>query len=1099
MAKQTIRSKWAYWEELKDRQAQPPIVDNDLIVYQDWTKTAGSTVSNNNESDVQPLDKNYDPNVDLNPAYLSQMDMNTPIKWANQSFSEYWDDSSRDKQSTPWGENAKYTWENTKNSDVAYNPDIKTGDLNPYYVYGRTSQVYGTMHPWYISQRNDNIASALYNEWKRSKEEVEQFLSQQQWWMDSSELDRQNTIESVWKRIWDIAKKEREIPVAPDLTEDTSGKIYWKTTAEEWNPKKWIDTLADANSVLTSMQAWRTERLQEFLNLDPAVIATCLNEWVITWNEQTWRDAEQYNPEFIAEVKAEQKKQLTQKNMNAISEGWEITTATNWMSSSNTEIVNFASSAATSTTSSAQITKDIHDYMASSQTASEASETMDRLEWDMAYLKNRLKNLKSEAQAAFKWDVPDYLVKAYINNKTQEIQNQMSILEDRYNAAYNRYKTELAQTQWEKEYKLKEKELQLKQDMFDYEKTAKENGIETKKDSSETDTAATNEWDKFQVTTMSDDDVSWAVDTLLDMFDNWQLGNAQCAAGIQKYYLPMLWISLPNLSSFEQKKSLINEDADYVPKKWDLIILSSKSAPKNWHIGIVLWVLADWTIQYMDWNGSIWKDWKWTEKVAINGINPNSNSIKWYRNINKWYSNWKASWGKQWTDYDYTNFENFMKSTSASEKKALAEQYNTDLAWMTKLANEALAERDNISAWDWESDVSVTPEWTASKNADWNVVVTKQNDDWTTSTITYASWVSANDPRLKESWFDPELWFNPNAKNIYDIMLRSWEDKDTWTWIEKREKAMWRKSWQLWEEANAYQNYLNSWNSVYDYSGREASEWYDKYGFLIDAKWAYQTIAKKNWNLNDKEWTNTLKQLQLDPKDKNARSIAIREANKWQEWQKSSEADSMTQNLLGALEYIMMQDASTIQRQLIMTWETKWNSAKEEPTKYSKWYLAISPEARTWRADYNYILDTLALQELIDLKNQWATFWALSDNEWERIKSAATRINWTKDKESFREAIEDTYYELRKAIWQEISKEQIKSMWDAESSWDFTYYISKDHSTNTWPFWIWQSNVEPTKKPIWRTEYGQISNAWAWGSSNSTTNGRDIAQQQLDF
>jgi hypothetical protein len=52
------------------------------------------------------------------------------------------------------------------------------------------------------------------------------------------------------------------------------------------------------------------------------------------------------------------------------------------------------------------------------------------------------------------------------------------------------------------------------------------------------------------------------------MFDNWQLGNAQCAAWIQTYYLPMLWIKLPSLSSLERKKALINEDENYVPKRW---------------------------------------------------------------------------------------------------------------------------------------------------------------------------------------------------------------------------------------------------------------------------------------------------------------------------------------------------------------------------------------------------------------------------------------------------------------------------------------------------------------------------------------------------
>ena len=57
--------------------------------------------------------------------------------------------------------------------------------------------------------------------------------------------------------------------------------------------------------------------------------------------------------------------------------------------------------------------------------------------------------------------MPDYLVNAYINNKSQEIQNQLSILEDRYNAAYNRYKTELSHAEWQAEYNLKEQSLAL--------------------------------------------------------------------------------------------------------------------------------------------------------------------------------------------------------------------------------------------------------------------------------------------------------------------------------------------------------------------------------------------------------------------------------------------------------------------------------------------------------------------------------------------------------------------------------------------------------------------------------------------------------------
>jgi hypothetical protein len=53
------------------------------------------------------------------------------------------------------------------------------------------------------------------------------------------------------------------------------------------------------------------------------------------------------------------------------------------------------------------------------------------------------------------------MVNAYINNKTQEIQNQLSILEDRYNAAYQRYTTQLDQEWKQKQYNLQLDQLNL--------------------------------------------------------------------------------------------------------------------------------------------------------------------------------------------------------------------------------------------------------------------------------------------------------------------------------------------------------------------------------------------------------------------------------------------------------------------------------------------------------------------------------------------------------------------------------------------------------------------------------------------------------------
>jgi len=381
---------------------------------------------------------------------------------ANLNYYQYWDDSNPAQQWQKGWMNEKYTWEWVSNSYIEYNPDLTVADLDPNYLYWENARQQNRKEAWYIARRNDNIASALYNEWLTSREDVANFLSQQNEWMNSTEADRMNTIESVWKRLWQIKPEEYQpdLSKAEDIVKDTSGKIYWKTTAEEWNPKQWIDTLSDANSVFKAMEVARVKELQSLVSMDPKTVAIAELSDVSVASEQTMRDARQYYPEFIQQVEAEKKKIIGQENTTAIASGGEITTAADKVNT-NVEATSYAVSKATATTSATQLLKSIDSILESNDTAKSAQELMGSIEKDMATLKNRLKNLRTEANSAFKWDVPDYLVNAYINNKSQEIQNQLSILEDRYNAAYNRYKTELWNAQWEAEYQLKKDSLAL--------------------------------------------------------------------------------------------------------------------------------------------------------------------------------------------------------------------------------------------------------------------------------------------------------------------------------------------------------------------------------------------------------------------------------------------------------------------------------------------------------------------------------------------------------------------------------------------------------------------------------------------------------------
>lgn len=440
-----------------------------------WGETAGSTVSQNNQSNTQ----------NQNGTTTNWYDW-TDGKWhitvwpqnANVNYYQYWDDSNPHQQWQKWWMNEKYTWEWVSNSYIEYNPDITLADLDPNYLYWENARQQNRKEAGYIARRNDMIASALYNEWKVSREDVANFLSQQNEWMNSTEADRLNTIESVWKRLWQIAPEQPEVDLskAEDIVKDTSGKIYWKTTAEEWNPKAWIDTLADKNSVLTAMQEGRVQSVQDFVSQDYRNIAECIRSWATYWSEQTWRDAQQYYPDFIAAVNAEVKRLRTQENVQAIASGWKMTTVADKVDT-NTELTSYAVNNATSSTSATQLLKGIDSILESNDTAKSAQELMGSIEKDMATLKNRMQNLREEANKAFKWDVPDYMVNAYINNKSQEIQNQLSILEDRYNAAYNRYKTEVSNAQWEKEYELKERQVKIQEASQSLDEWKAKNGV----------------------------------------------------------------------------------------------------------------------------------------------------------------------------------------------------------------------------------------------------------------------------------------------------------------------------------------------------------------------------------------------------------------------------------------------------------------------------------------------------------------------------------------------------------------------------------------------------------------------------------------------
>lgn len=385
---------------------------------------------------------------------------------ANINYWQYWDDSNPEKQQESLGWLAeKNTWEWVANSNVGYNANIKTWDLDPNYLYWEDAKKQNAQEAWYIAKRNDNIASALYNEWKVTKDDVAMYLAQQNGFANSTVLDRKNTAESIYKRLWQFQSQNEQQEEGPDTFMDsTEWKVYWKTTAENQDPTEGINTLSDANSVFKAMDVARVSAFRNLQSMDSWAIAASIWSWTIPYWEQAMRDLQSYNFPKWQEVQDKLKELKWQDAVNAITT-WNTDYVTAEVESKEKQTendkVNKADSVATSSYNSEKIISDINNDLSDNAQASTAEETMANITNEMNKLKTRLSNLRKEANNTFRWDVPDYIVQAYINNRTQEINDRLKELQYNYDAAYQRNRDAIDDARKWREYNMKVDQLEM--------------------------------------------------------------------------------------------------------------------------------------------------------------------------------------------------------------------------------------------------------------------------------------------------------------------------------------------------------------------------------------------------------------------------------------------------------------------------------------------------------------------------------------------------------------------------------------------------------------------------------------------------------------
>lgn len=792
----------------KNSKAYQSLITNgytDEQITQMHDSVASGENAQNVVQNTQPA--NYDPMADLNPEYIANMDMNKQISGANQSFSQYWDDSSRDKQNTRGWLNEKYTWEWVKTSDINYNPDITTKDLNPNFVYGKQSQVYGTDHPGYISQRNDDIASALYNEWLTSREDVTRFLMSQNWFMNSTEEDRLNTIESVWKRLWAIAWQNKPDPSkAEQILTDTSGELYGKVTADEWTPSEWIDTLVDANSVFRSMQESRVANLKSLISMDSEKVGYLISEWLNPFWEQTMRDLMQYYPEKYQEIQNAVKKIKWQEDVNNIASWWTIN-VTSQLDASENNVTTSMNASINKTASGSwtwQLATNLNNALADSEIVSWAREQMEVYKRKIQEIQDAAEALPGLANQYFKWDVPEYMVNAFINNRMQQYNKEIQKYQNLYNASLQEAQMEISQQQWREEMNYKWTSLQADQNYRDANLELSKKELEYNRQK-----AAISNWQWNDDGSYSYVDLDWVMHTLSaeeaksalnsdlynyasEYINTWakkiEIAKGkwhkvvwwQCEAFTDNFARQYFWTEMRWANGWvttAKEKAAYATEA--LPQRWFIAVwdywIVQKDWVNYWHTGIVIdYDRANWTFTTIESN----VDGLCHVEIKTHSIN--DAKLQWFRDPSKW---WTPKWSSWWSvangePYDVSDIE----MLDVFSEIETSDKYNAEVKSNADFAKTLYLEMYDFKN-SWELDVVTSDEFITKlsefknylyknlKNSemfdsDWNIL-------WTT---------------LKQEMINQ--WMTPKEVQAYDSlhsMIQTKLRKESWAAINMSE------------------------------------------------------------------------------------------------------------------------------------------------------------------------------------------------------------------------------------------------------------------------------------------------------------------------
>lgn len=149
-------------------------------------------------------------NTVYTPATTQKTTVNTGVSTYNPT-TWYYEPVNNNKTSTyTYGDTGgasnanKYTGTGVSSAgNYTYNPNITTNSFNnSAFSFGNNAVSQEKNNPWYLEQRNNYIANALYNEWKTDEQAIRNYLNTFDDYRAYDTIGQNNTVQAILNRMW---------------------------------------------------------------------------------------------------------------------------------------------------------------------------------------------------------------------------------------------------------------------------------------------------------------------------------------------------------------------------------------------------------------------------------------------------------------------------------------------------------------------------------------------------------------------------------------------------------------------------------------------------------------------------------------------------------------------------------------------------------------------------------------------------------------------------------------------------------------------------------------------------------------------------------